>query len=217
MKFNKPLRYRSIHDYGSAYFEEKKSKFLGQARPVESEEEAVDFINSIREEYKDATHNCTAYLIDNNLKRFDDDGEPSHTAGMPMLNTLEEEGLEKLVVVATRYFGGTLLGKGGLVRAYTQACKMSLEESMIVDKVLHTIVHLVLDYSLIGPLDNYLINNNIETIDKVYEDSVTYKIYSQVEKEEKIKKGLMDLSSGTVAWEGKDSLYLSMKDGKLIF
>lgn len=208
--------YRSIHRYGQDEFEEKKSKFIGYARPVKTEEEAEDFIEEIRDKHRDATHNCTAYIINNNLKRFDDDGEPSHTAGMPMLTTMEAEEIKEAVVVVTRYFGGTLLGKGGLVRAYTEGCKIALNQALVVDKVLHNKLDLAFDYEYIGLLDNYLITNNIEIINKAYADKVKYTIYSQLEYEDKLKQDLLDLTSANIDWRQISQAYLSMKDGKLI-
>lgn len=209
-------RYRSIHCYGEGNFEEKKSKFLGYAKPVKSQEEAEDFINEIKSKHKDATHNCSAYIIEENLKRFDDDGEPSHTAGMPILSTLEAEGLKEVVVVVTRYFGGTLLGKGGLVRAYTKGCKLALEEAILVDKVLHNKVQINLSYEYIGPLDNFLINSNINVIDKTYQDLVTYTIYSEVEKEDDLFQALLDLTSGNIKFNQLSKGYLSVRNGKVL-
>lgn len=209
-------RYRSIHSYGEGNFEEKKSKFIGYAKPVKSQEEAEDFISEIKTKHKDATHNCSAYVIEENLKRFDDDGEPSHTAGMPILSTLEAEGLKEVVVVVTRYFGGTLLGKGGLVRAYTKGCKLALDEAIVVDKVLHNKVQIKLAYEYIGPLDNFLINSNIKVLDKAYQDLVTYTLYSEVEKEEGFFQDLLNLTSGTVQFNQVSRGYLSVRNGKVL-
>lgn len=209
-------RYRSIHKFGKSEFEEKKSKFIGWALPVKTEKEAEDFIEDIRSEHREATHNCTAYIINDNLKRFDDDGEPSHTAGMPMLTTLEAEEIKEAVVVVTRYFGGTLLGKGGLVRAYTKGCKTALESAIVVDKVLHNEVKLDFAYEYIGALDNFLITNNIEIIDKNYGESVGYVIYSECEKEDRLKQDLLDLTSANIKWTDLSQGYLSMKDGRLL-
>lgn len=209
-------RYKSVHKYGEGDFEEKKSKFIGYAKPVKTEEEAEVFIEEIKKLHNTATHNCSAYIIDDNLKRFSDDGEPSHTAGMPMLTTMEQEGLKEVVAVVTRYFGGTLLGKGGLVRAYTQGCKVGLENAIIVDKVLHKEVKLTFAYEFIGPLDNYLINNNITVIDKVYGEAVEYRIYSETETEDRLKADILDLTSANIEWDVLNESYLSMKDGNLI-
>ncbi len=209
-------RYKSVHCYGEDNFEEKKSKFIGYAKVVKTQEEAEEFIQQIKELHNTATHNCTAYVINDNLKRFSDDGEPTHTAGMPMLTTLEQEGLKEVVVVVTRYFGGTLLGKGGLVRAYTQGCKLALDKAIIVDKVLHKIIEIEFSYESIGILDNYLITNKIMILDKKYEDLVKYTIYSESESEEKTKQDLLDLTSANINWRIIDEVYLSVKNGKII-
>ena len=209
-------RYKSVHCYGEDNFEEKKSKFIGYAKAVKTQEEAEEFIQEIKELHNTATRNCTAYVINDNLKRFSDDGEPTHTAGMPMLTTLEQEGLKEVVVVVTRYFGGTLLGKGGLVRAYTQGCKLALDKAIIVDKVLHKIIEIEFSYESIGILDNYLITNKIMILDKKYEDLVKYTIYSESESEEKTKQDLLDLTSANINWRIIDEVYLSVKNGKII-
>lgn len=209
-------RYKSVHCYGEDNFEEKKSKFIGYAKAVKTQEEAEEFIQEIKELHNTATHNCTAYVINDNLKRFSDDGEPTHTAGMPMLTTLEQEGLKEVVVVVTRYFGGTLLGKGGLVRAYTQGCKLALDKAIIVDKVLHKIIEIEFSYESIGILDNYLITNKVMILDKKYEDLVKYTIYSESESEEKTKQDLLDLTSANINWRIIDEVYLSVKNGKII-
>ncbi|NLE06207.1 MAG: DUF3795 domain-containing protein, partial [Crenarchaeota archaeon] len=127
--------YKSIHKYGRDEIIINKSKFIGTAAPVENEEEAVSFIESIRKEFKDATHNCYAYVIgeNRNIQRYSDDGEPSGTAGMPILNVINQENLINVAVVVTRYFGGVLLGAGGLVRAYTKGCKIGLESGLVCD------------------------------------------------------------------------------------
>ena len=111
-----------------------KSVFIGGARPVQSEEEAIAFLQRVRERYRDATHHCYAYVVGENegIMRYSDDGEPGGTAGMPILSLIRSEGLVNCCVVVTRYFGGTLLGTGGLVRAYTQGCRLALDAAGIV-------------------------------------------------------------------------------------
>ena len=113
--------------FGEDVFIEKKSRFIGRVWPVESEEEALEKIQSMKKQHYDATHNCWAYIIKDGAVRFSDDGEPGGTAGMPMLQVLQREGLFNVVCVVTRYFGGILLGAGGLVRAYTKGAKIAVD------------------------------------------------------------------------------------------
>jgi len=125
--------YRTIHEYGVHEIIINKSRFIGYAKPVESEEDAIKFIEEIKFKHKDATHNVLAYVIgqNNNIQRYSDDGEPSGTAGIPILEVLKKENLRNVVVVVTRYYGGVKLGTGGLVRAYIKGAKIALEASKI--------------------------------------------------------------------------------------
>ena len=126
--------YKTVKQYGEGEIEEKKSRFLGKVKPVETEEEAIAFVNKIKKQYADAKHNVYAYLLrENNITRFSDDGEPQGTAGIPVLDVLRKEGLTDCAVVVTRYFGGVLLGAGGLVRAYTQGCVIALNAAQVCE------------------------------------------------------------------------------------
>ena len=127
------MRYTTVRREAHAGFEEKKSEFIGHVKPVSTEAEALAFLSEIRAKYPDATHNVYAYVLrENNTARYSDDREPQGTAGMPVLDVLRKSEIQDVIVVVTRYFGGTLLGTGGLVRAYTQAAKMALDEGEIV-------------------------------------------------------------------------------------
>ncbi len=120
------MEYWTVREEGAAEFTEKRSRFIGSCQPVATEEQALDFIARLRTRYWDASHNCYAYILQNGIQRFSDDGEPQGTAGIPMLETLKKEGVTDLVVVATRYFGGILLGGGGLVRAYSHTAAIAV-------------------------------------------------------------------------------------------
>lgn len=125
--------YITLKGEGSAEFEEKKSLFIGNAKHVETEDEAMDFIKSVKKQYPDATHNCWGYILKRGIiARYSDDGEPQGTAGLPILESIRKNGVDDAVVVVTRYFGGILLGAGGLVRAYSHAAKIGLEAAEIV-------------------------------------------------------------------------------------
>ena len=134
--------------FGEDEFYEKKSHFIGRVWPVESEEEALEKIQQMKKQHYDATHNCWAYIIRDGAVRFSDDGEPGGTAGMPMLQVLQREGLYNIVCVVTRYFGGILLGAGGLTRAYTKGVKDALDAAGIARMSLWTLWDVPCTYPL---------------------------------------------------------------------
>ena len=133
--------------FGEDEFYEKKSHFIGRAWPVETEEEALEKIQAMKKQHYDATHNCWAYIIKDGAVRFSDDGEPGGTAGMPMLQVLQREGLYNIVCVVTRYFGGILLGAGGLVRAYTKGAKIAVDAAGKSMKRVWSVVYLPCPYT----------------------------------------------------------------------
>ena len=147
--------YRTIYTYGEEETIINKSRFIGYAMPIETEEEALEFIEKIKTKHRDATHNVYAYVLgkDSNAQRFSDDGEPSGTAGIPVLEVIKKENLRNVVVVVTRYFGGIKLGTGGLIRAYTRGAKIGLDAGTIVDMVLHSRIKIRIDYTLYGRIE----------------------------------------------------------------
>lgn len=210
--------YKSIHKYGRDEIIINKSKFIGTAKPVYTEEEAIEFIESIKKEYKDATHNVYAYVIgqNSNVQRFSDDGEPSGTAGMPVLNVINQENLKNVAVVVTRYFGGILLGAGGLVRAYTKGAKIGLESGVIVEKNLYYNVYFTIDYTLLGKVENELLKNNFIIKDKTYEENVGIKLLIKENEINIIKDLVSELTSGKKDIELGQAEYVSIKDGNLV-
>ncbi|MGD9569038.1 MAG: YigZ family protein [Sedimentibacter sp.] len=210
--------YKSIHKYGRDEIIINKSKFIGSATFVENEEEALRFIEGIRKEFKDATHNCYAYVIgeNKNIQRYSDDGEPSGTAGMPILNVISQENLVNVAVVVTRYFGGVLLGAGGLVRAYTKGCKIGLESGIIVEKNLYYDVSFNLDYTLLGKMENELSKNNFIVKDKIYSDHVMFKLIVKDNETEKIRGLVNEITAGRVNINIGHASYYSIKDGRII-
>lgn len=155
--------YKTIHCEAVGEIVEKKSRFISTLRPVQSEEEALAFINEMKKKYWDARHNCSAYIIgvDNPLERCSDDGEPSRTAGMPILEVLKGAGLHNVCCVVTRYFGGVLLGTGGLVRAYQSATQAALKSSeILICKMLNRVEFLV-DYNSYEKLKYYVSQENL--------------------------------------------------------
>ncbi len=195
-----------------------KSKFIGTAVPVEDEEQAQEFIESMKKEFKDATHNCYAYVIgkNKNIQRYSDDGEPSGTAGMPILNVISQENLVNVAVVVTRYFGGVLLGAGGLARAYTKGCKIALESGIIVDKDLYYDVSFNLDYTLLGKMDNELLKNNFIVKDKIYSDHVTFKLIVKEDETDEIDALVSEITCGRADINLGQASYYSVKNGKII-
>ncbi len=176
---------------------EKKSKFISHVKPVDNEAEALEFLNKIRSEHPSATHNVYAYVIDeNNIFRYSDDGEPGGTAGMPVLDTIRNSGLVDVIVVVTRYFGGTLLGTGGLVRAYSASAKDGLTEAGIVTRTMCDIVSVKTDYDLVGKLQYHFASGDYILTDTVYENDVTFFIASQKSETDKLISELVELTNG---------------------
>ena len=208
------LTYRVLLEGGEGEIIEKKSRFIATIRRVESEEEAVAFIEEMKKKYWDARHNCSAFVIGSRaeLTRCSDDGEPSGTAGRPMLEVLLGEGVRNIAVVVTRYFGGVLLGTGGLVRAYTQAVKAGLENCSIGAMVHGYEILLNTDYNGIGKVLYLLGQLGIEPIDSDYGVDVTLQIRIASEAADRLKKELVEATSGKIGWEVLDELYFVDKE-----
>lgn len=202
-------KYRTIKGVKTSEFEEEKSRFITSAKYVESEEEAISFIEEIKDKNKQATHNCSAYIINEipEIKRYSDDGEPQGSAGLPMLSVLEKEEVRNICVVVTRYFGGKLLGKGGLVRAYTRGVTDTVSTN-IVCKREYFEVELIHSYTVLGIIENYLAENKLKVIDKDFTDLVKIKLHIRSEDYPKIEKDLINLTSANIKIEVKDTLML---------
>ena len=179
--------YKIVYKGGEGEIVEKKSRFIAYVKPVDTEEEANDFIESIKKKNWDARHNCSAVVIgeNNEFSRCSDDGEPASTAGKPMLEVLINEGIHNAAVVVTRYFGGVLLGTGGLVRAYQGAVKEGLAASFIVEKQKGAKYKITTDYNGIGKLQYIIASLNIFTINTEYTENVDIEVMvnSSMEKE----------------------------------
>jgi len=166
--------YRTVSREASAELEEKRSRFIATVKPVSSEEEAHAFIDGLRAKYWNATHNVYAYYIweGNLLQKFSDDGEPSGTAGLPVLEAVKKLEVQDVAVVVTRYFGGTLLGAAGLVRAYGKSAAMGIEAAEIIRRQLCNTVEVTLDYSLLGKVQALLASKGYHIKDTVYTQDV---------------------------------------------
>ena len=189
--------YKTVEFESSDEFIEKKSRFIGYVKPVKTQAEAVEFINSIKSKHWDATHNVSAYVLkENNIQRSSDDGEPSGTAGVPVLDVLLKEGLVDVCVVVTRYFGGTLLGAGGLIRAYSHASKIAVEAGGIITMAPCKIITVSVDYSFYDRM-NIILNNysaNIESSD--FSDRVNIEFSLKESLVDDIRKKLTEQSNG---------------------
>lgn len=172
--------YLAVIEGGQGEIIEKKSRFIGYTAAVEAEEEAGAFIESIKKKHYDARHNCYAYSIGTGSQpvlRFSDDGEPQGTAGKPILEVIQGSGVRNVCIVVTRYFGGTLLGTGGLVRAYTDAAKAGLEASVIRLKRQLVEAEITTEYTDLGKLQYLIENTDAEIIDTLYTDKVVLKLH----------------------------------------
>lgn len=210
--------YLSIFKNGTDEFIEKKSKFIGYSFVVKSEEEALSKLEEVKLKHKDATHNCSAYIIgeDKLIQRYNDDGEPSGTAGMPILEVLKKENLTNVLVVVTRYFGGTLLGAGGLVRAYTKGAKIAIDAGTVVEMLEHEEIKFGYDYTFHGSVQNYLIKNEYKILNENFSDRVEISLYRRLN-DKKLIKDLMDLTGGSIKAEVEKKLLLPVYQGKILY
>ena len=179
---NRPIKI--LYQGGSGEIVEKKSRFIASIEKIESEEEALAFISKIKKQYWDARHNCYAFVAGKNqeLQRCSDDGEPNGTAGRPMLDVLVREDIHNLVVVVTRYFGGTLLGTGGLVRAYQKAVQEGLKNCVVIEKMQGRMLKIDTDYNSIGKIQYILAQQQITAMDTIYTDKVEMQVMVPVER-----------------------------------
>lgn len=205
-----------LYKGGEGELIEKKSRFIATTRPVETEEEALAFLAEMKKKYWDATHNCSAFVIGDRqqIQRCSDDGEPQGTAGRPMLDVLLGEDIHNMAVVVTRYFGGTLLGTGGLVRAYSKSVQIGLEASEVIEKRSGFLLKMAADYNGIGKIQYILGKKEIPTIASEYGADVVLEVLVPEEEEEGLKEEITEGTSGrTVYQEEKAVLYALLSGG----
>lgn len=192
---------------------EKKSRFIATLRPVNSEEEAVAFIDEMKKKYWDARHNCSAFVIGENagLTRCSDDGEPSGTAGRPMLEVLLGSGVRNIAVVVTRYFGGVLLGTGGLVRAYQSATKEALEQCELAEVIFGSRVEVTVDYTNVGKLQYLLSSYEVDIVESEYGENVRFVIFLREEAAKNICDKIIDETAGKAVVNEMGKEYRSVK------
>ena len=197
------MGYRTVTKDGNSLVEVKRSKFIGIIKAVSSAEDAETLIKSEKKKYHDAKHHCSAYIIRGtdgapDVVHSSDDGEPSGTAGAPILEVLSGAGLKDVCLVVTRYFGGTLLGTGGLVRAYTDAAKEALQNSVISEMALMQQFSIVFDYTFTGSIDHYIESNNITRLNAEYTEKVAYDLACLQPAYDEIIKALTDITNSCV-------------------
>lgn len=202
-------KYKAIVSTGESEYIEKKSRFIAQVFPIETQEEALEIIEKTKKKYSDARHNCFAFSVGMNppVLRFSDDGEPNGTAGKPILEVILGEEINNILVIVTRYFGGTLLGTGGLVRAYTKAAQDGIHNAEIVIKKLGNEVTIQTNYQDIGKIQYILGNHQIKIIDSNYGEDVVILCHMEKEKQEPIEKELMEATNGKVGITVEDEIW----------
>ena len=197
-----PEFYTTLERSAKDEFEEKRSLFIGYASPIKTEDEALAFIKKVKNHHKDATHNVWAYVLDGGYtQRYSDDGEPQGTAGMPVLDTIRKSGCSDCVVVVTRYFGGTLLGAGGLVRAYSHGAKIALDAAHIITYEKYAVLRLVCSYSDYQKYNSEIIRSGAIMDDTDFADSVTLTFAMKKSKYPDFGKRLVEMSAGKVNCE----------------
>ena len=204
--------YKTVLENASDEFVEKRSRFIGYCKPVKTEQEAIDFINEKRSEHWNATHNVYAYsLREGNIKRYSDDGEPSGTAGMPVLDVIVKNEIFDVVVEVTRYFGGVLLGTGGLVRAYSHGSKIAVEAAKPVIMQNCLVCEARCAYNQYGKVSSLIIGVGAAVDDTVYESDVLVKFHIKPDLLGTLNKKLADATSGGVTVEQKDEQYFAVQ------
>lgn len=208
--------HKTIFNYGEEELTIEKSRFIGYAIPVGSESDAIEFIEKIKKKHWDATHNVPVYIVGDGMEiqRYSDDGEPSGTAGVPVLEMLKKEGITNICVVMTRYFGGVKLGTGGLVRAYTQTAKCALDAAIIVTKKVFNELFCEVDYHYHGKIQNYLSGTDQVIVhETIYSDRVKMVLYVDPEYQNRVEKDLVDLTSGQVDLKKGEMVFLTVRNG----
>lgn len=196
------MEYKTIARRCEASFIEKKSEFIGYLCPVQTEEQAIAFIEEIRAMHRKATHNCYAYILrENNAARHSDDGEPGGTAGVPIYEVLRKEGLTDVCCVVTRYFGGILLGAGGLVRAYTKGAKDAVDAAQIKCMASAAELLVTVDYGLYGKLAQIFADHDARVANEEFADNVRITLYIREENSQKLKDKLIDSCNGNIVVE----------------
>lgn len=212
------MSYKTVYTGGQGEIEEKKSRFIANVRPAESENEALEFLAAMRKKYWDARHNCFAYTIgkNNELQRCSDDGEPAGTAGRPILDILLKEEVHNCIIVVTRYFGGTLLGTGGLVRAYQKAAQEGLAASVIIEKRFGQKLTVRTDYNGIGRLQYLTSKNHTAVLDTRYTDIVEMDVVAAADDVDIFCRQVTEATGGKARIRRGDPVEYAVADGDIL-
>lgn len=210
--------YKTVLEGGTGEITEKKSRFIATVRPVKTEEEALAFLEEMKKKYWDARHNCFVYSVGLNREytRCSDDGEPSGTAGRPMLDVILGEDIYNVAVVVTRYFGGVLLGTGGLVRAYSKAVQEGLAASRIIEKRRGIALKVTTDYTGIGKIQYIAGERNIPILNSAYTDKVVLELLIPSEDVDAVQKAVTEGTNGRARMEKDRELYFAVLDGEVM-
>ena len=212
---------KEIYTPGEGEYTEKKSRFLGIVSSVKNEEEAVAFIEAKRKQYHDARHNCSAYILEDEngriLSRYSDDGEPQGTAGMPILEVLEGAHLVNTICVVTRYFGGVLLGTGGLVRSYTNAAKAAIDNAALLEKHEGLPLTITTDYNGYGRIEYLLRQEDIPIADTSYAVDVDISCVIPFDKKESLEAKLSEATGGSVLLDYGEKRSYGLYEGRIIW
>ncbi|MDE6520527.1 MAG: YigZ family protein [Ruminococcus sp.] len=202
------MNYFTVSEQASDSFIEKKSEFIGYIAPVRTNDEAVEFINKIKSMHRKAKHNIYAYILrQDNISRYSDDGEPQGTAGVPVLDVLQKRGLTDVCIVVTRYFGGILLGGGGLVRAYSHTASLACDSAHIMDMRLCHRLKITTDYNMYGKISYILRNFDIINVNSDFADTVTLEILVMSEKFSALQKEITEITNGSAEITDCGELY----------
>jgi len=190
--------YKTVKKLGQCEIVISKSRFIAHVNRAETEEQAIEFIERIKKQHSNATHNCSCYMIGEHdqIQKANDDGEPSGTAGVPMLEVLKKQGLKDTVVVVTRYFGGIKLGGGGLIRAYGKATTEGIDAAQVVERKLHHVMKIAIDYTWLGKVENEVRNSQYTLNDIQYAEAVEVLVDVEKDEEENFINWVTELTNG---------------------
>lgn len=202
--------YFTVKGYGESEIIISKSRFIAYVDRAENEQEALDFIDKIKKKHPSATHNCSCYMVGefDNIQKANDDGEPSGTAGVPMLEVLKKQGLKDTVVVVTRYFGGIKLGGGGLIRAYGKATTEGLQAAQVVERKLHHLMKISIDYIWLGKVENEVRGSHYTLHDIQYADTVDIYVFVLQNEEESFTSWMTELTNGQAVITCEDKQFI---------
>lgn len=215
IEISKKQSFKTVEKLGEAVYIDRKSKFIAHTKPVGSEQEALGFLQEMRSLYSDARHNVYAYIIDeNNISRYSDDGEPSGTAGMPVLDVMKKEGIVDAVTVVTRYFGGTLLGTGGLVHAYSFATSEAVKNAGKITKTLCSSYKVYTDYNLSGKIQHLITSKGYFCEGTEYAEKVLFSVSVKKTETEIFERDIKEVCAGKAEIIKGEEKYIVIKDGK---